>query len=471
MTTARSSWILAAFVFLSCNGKWFATEPNKENCTTDVGAIACKDEGGQCDVATGKCRKDLSCASAVDCAMGSAAWCKDGQCVPCDVDTRCVVWTNARNPSPRRDYCASLTNSPNTCAQCRPGQDKTDCTDLLKPTCDAASGLCRACAKDSDCASGVCRKPGDYPTSPPVAGLMTGQCVSSDSIAYVNNSGTPACAGTNSGSQTEPVCTVMQAQTLTPARAYIRLIGSGTPYVIPAVAAGGNLVIVGPGHSANPGAQVTNPISVTGGSLVLQGVQITQTTVVGMPAVRCSGGSLFLLDSSVVSDYKGVDGTGCGQLYVERTRVSSGQRGILVSGPYRIVNTAVASAGTGGGVGGEEYAVDLTTGATGYFAFNTITRYFGGVRCLPSLTLTDSIIVTSMNDVGGCMTQRVVTGANNVELATGLEPKLLNKGAKNTACCIDQGRMPASNEPVPTDFYGTARPNGEEYDIGFHEIN
>lgn len=46
------------------------------------------------------------------------------------------------------------------------------------------------------------------------------------------------------------------------------------------------------------------------------------------------------------------------------------------------------------------------------------------------------------------------------------DPKLI---ADPSNLCIDKG-MPDANQTIKDDYYGTARPQGNGYDIGFQEV-
>jgi hypothetical protein len=137
-----------------------------------------------------------------------------------------------------------------------------------------------------------------------------------------------------------------------------------------------------------------------------------------------------------------------------------------------MINSAVS------GVGAGPYGVLIQDSAVGTFAFNTVTGNPNGVQCrLQSQTITDSIVaLITTKQVDKCAATRVYQGTavDFVHPYVSPNPTFdlhLSDTANNAACCVDKGSAPAPSEPqVPTDFFGTARPKGAGYDLGFHEL-
>lgn len=326
-----------------------------------------------------------------------------------------------------------------------------------------------ACIADNECASGLCRKAGDLPTTPPIAGLMTGQCVPAGQIAYVDNSAKGS--DTNPGTQAMPFQTVAKA--MMAGKPYISVAASATKY--PAVSvSSGNFVMVGPGRDLSPTATFDS-ITVSGGALVVAEAQVTP--MLSAAAVTCSGASSSVsLVHTIITNTsgRGVDASAtCGQLTVERSRVTGTRYGIIIAGTvstpvtYRIVNTAVTNSGNM--ASGELHGVYLDRYASGYFAFNTLNNNNRGINCTTGQMISDSIVTgtgpANANAVDSCTAMRVVTA--NVDIMAGPEPKLLDT-AKNATCCIDKAIPDASAPKV--DYYGTSRPQGAAYDIGYFEV-
>ncbi len=329
-----------------------------------------------------------------------------------------------------------------------------------------------ACTTDNECpATGHCRRLGDYPQVSPISALMPGQCYSATDTGIVNNSGSPACNDTGVGTQAAPYCQISAA--LAANKKYIFVGASPTPYAGFTVSSGA-VAVLGPTRDAkvtpNPLAQV-GQAQLNGASLLLYGLQVTATTA--LPTVTCRGanGSLNVWNSAISSGDRGIDAIGCANLDVEQTRITSNKSGIVIIGPsaplpattFRIVNVAAAN----GGTSSDPWGVYLgnNTSANGYFAFNTITNYIGGVSCNVSPMVMDNSIIAgnTVLQVFGCSpTSRVIT--SGVTFTPGPEPKI---DASQT-CCVNKAIPDASAPKV--DYYGTARPQGGGYDIGYDEV-
>lgn len=464
-------FFLAAVAGLSCDAI-FPPVDNPENCALP-NAAPCPDTM-VCDKTSSlKCVPiKNSCTGPATCPSETNAACPvdTGICTPCSADNQCTAWSTAHNHTPALTHC-----SVGLCIECTVN---ADCTDALKPACDSSTHACRGCKTDGDCATGICRKAGDYPETSPVPGLMTGQCVAATDIAYASNNGS-GCSDTGAGTMTQPFCSVAKA--MTAGKAYINVLPSGTAYPALSVTTG-SVVLIGPGRDASTTA-IFPSVTVNGtGSLVISGVRVAASATAPAGAVTCTGGgSLYLRDAVITNTPgRGIDAeTGCAKLFVERTRINNttgygiivGNTGATVT-DYRIVNNALVLCGSPGT--GEEYAIKLgiKSSPTGYLAYNTLNKNYKGLVCDSDRTINDSIITASTGsiDVSGCnaSSQKNIV-STGVDLASGNEPKLLDT-ANNAAKCIDKGMMPTQPQVVQTDFYGTDRPQGAGYDIGYHEL-
>jgi hypothetical protein len=301
--------------------------------------------------------------------------------------------------------------------------------------------------------------------------------VAAESIAYASNNDA-GCIDSGAGTAAEPFCSIAAA--LTSGRPYLRLLPSSDTYPAFTVSTG-NVVITGPGRDASPTATLS-AVTVTGSSttLTLSGVKIVGDGV-QFGAVTCRGdGTLYLHDLMVKNPAgRGVDAElECSKVYVDRVRVNNTSAYAIVIGVvgttttrYRIINTAVVASGSL--ASGEEHAVFLgpRSSPMGTFAFNTITGSLRGVGCTSTRIVSNSIVagnVLSQVDSPCLGAATVIT--ENVDLEPGLDPKLQNTSA-NDACCVDRATAPTPTDPVvPTDYFGTSRPLGKGYDIGYHEL-
>lgn len=445
------------------------SEVNKDNCVLNPGV--CDIAGGQtCDMNLKRCvPRGGTCAGPVDCMMPTSASCSDGQCVPCSADNQCKAWSQARVLAAPLDFCVG-----GMCGNCRTSADCAGSSVGLR--CDDKTHLCRGCEAHTECDSaagagdGICRRPGDYPETPPV-GVETGKCVPSNLIAFATNKG--------SG------CEMMSANGSTLSRPYCSLTiaaASGKPYikVLPAnhsalTLSSTTVNLVGPGRDAAQGAILAG-LTVNGGTVSVS--DLTLQPNMGVVAAQCrANATLYLNYAKVYSNNGfGVDAQqDCAKVFVDRTRIEStgslaitvGEAGTAAT-TYRIVNSAVVQSGASDAANRNPVRLG-DNASSGVFAYNTLSGTVGGVSCTKTTqSLTDSIIsVGSGTPVATSCTQaRLAIGT--AELMAGTEP-MLTTSAANTGCCIDKGVKPVSNE-VTTDYFGTKRPVGGGFDIGFHEV-
>ncbi len=307
-------------------------------------------------------------------------------------------------------------------------------------------------------------------------------------IAYVNNN-TSSCKDSNPGTQDSPFCNITPA--ITANKPYINVAGSPKTYGTVALSSGGSFVIVGAGRDAMT-TTILDQVNVTNGTLVLSNLQVLPS--LASAAVTCNGStsSIYLASTVVINGTgRGIDAEmNCGQLTVDRTFVnckSNGFYGIIVGNSsgsmtsYRIVNSAVTQCGN---MSGEPYGVLLqhqAQASTGYFAFNTVTGNYNGVSCSIGMPLIQNSIIagnneynnTSVAQVNVCNTDSTVE-MNSAHVvfsptASGV-PALATGNATNTMWIVDRGTPPPGNQSVPTDYFGVTRPQGQQYDIGFQEL-
>ncbi len=479
MKNLRSYWLLALSVCLSCN-VLFPAEPNPNDCRNNAGL--CTAKGDICDQATGLCaRTDGSCTSATMCMMPSATVCTNNQCVPCGTNEDCIFWSTSRNATPKRSFCVNIHEA-NLCTECRPGQDLIDCTDPNKPTCDSNNGVCRDCRADNECISGICRKPGDYPDDPPIQNLKFGQCVSIDDISYVNKDKAGCLSSGSASSPDVPFCQLDAA--INAGKPYIKIAGNtnGKYQKINKDLQGRSFILVGEGRDTKP--TLLDEVRVQNGALVLSNLQVLASNNMAA-AVTCdgSGSSIYMVNSKIGNNGgRAVDAhLDCQHLTVDRSMIdchNNPKYGLFIGGTdvakttYRILNSAVIQCGDIADTG-ELYGIYLNLKAEGTFMFNTVYLNSRGLNCSNGkLYTTNSIITgstTGINMESNCGTPSyTVTG--NVDFMPGSEPKLVDGSAKNDACCVDKAQPPTGSQMFPTDYYGTSRPQGNGYDIGYQEL-
>ena len=494
MKTTRTFFILFAGTLLSCEAIFPAID-NPEYCTNENPEICPADT--TCDVAQHACVPIRNtCKDSSSCMSTTAAACpvETHICTPCTADNECKAWSTTHNTTINYGSCRTATpqgqQTPGrTCVECWPknvlGSTETEvkCTaDPLKPACDIdatgqGTGLCRPCKLDAECETGICRKAGDYPASSP---LQTGQCVAPTQIVYVNNyngATTSACSdGADAmGTPDKPFCTIQKAVSMGKGP-YISVAPSSAHYGSVNVTSG-SFIVNGPGRDVNPSAQIQQ-ITVNGGTITLLGMQIVGTGNVNDTAVSCSGASssVYLFNSMVNTDSRAIDASAnCGQLTIDRTLVScKGQPkfGALVGSDtgtptsYRIVNSGFSGCGNSMGVM-EPYTIKLNGGASGVFAFNTVTGAYRAMYCGSSTQrILNSIVVAMQSDTGCDYTNSGSITDFSLFDKTAL-PRLT---LMSYDAVVDRGIDPGLQPAIITDVDGKMRPMGSQYDVGMQEI-
>lgn len=451
---------------------------NPADCTYDDSI--CTNAGLSCDPKLHQCVAVAGCLTAAMCSSPSASACIDSQCAACTTDAQCGDWSRLRNATPQRNFCVSLGQQ-NTCSECRPGLSETDCPDPMSSICDATLALCRPCRADKDCASRICRKLGDYPEVSPVPGVLTGQCVPSSQISYVDQDN-PACqASGTSSTPAQPLCSVTAAFntglpyiSIAPSRMYYPELNLNMPGKI--------FVMVGPNADTRSYAYYDR-ITVTNGTLVLANIYLAPITA-GNAQINCIGSqsSVYVTSSNMVNANKIqtrlIDASkDCGQITVDRMLMSClnlAKSALLIGGTgtvttnYRVVNTAIASCGGAA----EPYAIQISDKAQGYFGFNNIYGNYRGIQCTSSSqTIVNSIVAANaLSQIDGCTFDPAYNLTDVDKIDAPSAPFLQPTGAKNTMNVVDKALAPAASQLVPIDFDGNPRPQGKGYDIGIQEL-
>ncbi len=407
-----------------------------------------------CDIATHLCGPIPDAGTDLAMCAASAA-CPDatpicaGMCRACSSNADDAACAARSAAAPR---CDSSTGK---CVACRADTQATDCA-AATPICD--QGACRKCAAHAECASLICNADGSCATD----------------VAYVDNQN-GACTGTHSGTINDPYCDI---QTALNSKSNIHVTASNTAYSSFTVS-NGTIVIVGPSARITGGAGPA--VSVTGGSLLLDGVEVTGAFA-GQTGVYCAaavlGPTLTVLRSNI-HDLAGVGiSTNNCKLILDRDAIGPGNSGggISITGTqYAITNCFIVGNGAAGpgvtiGLGSSELA-----GGPG-FAHDTVAKNVtlagvAGLACNAGITAITNTIVWG-NDTGGSGTcnfvHTVTTGNPDFVNATGpaFDFHLAGRTTANDACCIDQ----LTTSPVDHDFDGRLRPQNVKWDIGAHEV-
>lgn len=450
------------------------------NCNNNPGIceslgvnFSCNNMLGCCDEAPlGRCNKQS------DCKTNDKPVCDiaNNICVSCSStnttlgDQQCAAWSSAQVDPLNRSLCIN-----GLCAECR---TLNDCTRTGRKSCDPVDNICKGCSMHSQClpGSGLCKLDASLlATSDTLSNI--GECVNTTDVVYVDR-GYVNCS-TGDGTQGKPFCELNSA--VATGKSYIMLKGNGSAavnmYQPVTVDSGRQVSIMGPGRDVVANQQaVISGVSVTGGGRVtLNGVTVTNTA--GQPSVQCgASASLYVQNvqiSNIANPGGGIYANSCTRVNVERTKIAGTLGyGIYITGGsgHRVINNAIIN----GGSAAEPSGMRLSGSASGLFAFNTIANNRqGGVVCDSPVSITDSIVMA--NGAGpelsaNCQPTRIVTTGVTLDPsytnAMPGDPKLI---ADPSNLCIDKG-MPDTNKTIKDDYYGTVRPQGNGYDIGFHEF-
>lgn len=354
---------LAPMLLLACSASDAptsdpATDASIDSVASDASANA---DSSAADSGSG------SDASPTESGTDTATGCKsDGDCTAptprCEVALGlcrgCLAMTDCKDAS--KPICSSLL----TCVACDT-PERCEALDAAKPACDPG-GACRPCAKDSECASGLCIKADDCPQVAPVSGLTVGRCVPSANVERVTPSTIAAAlAGT---------------------KAYLVL----APGAYPALTLSRPVGLIGPGRegTATTTAVIDSVLVNTTGAVTLSDLQLSNST---STALTCRQADLCVararIDNTTASGGAAIDAWAeCSSLTLERSWVRNANGSAVIVGTalsapknvrYRLVNDVVVQSGTST----VPYAILLGKTSEGVFAFNTLADNAGTISC------------------------------------------------------------------------------------------
>ena len=318
---------------------------------------------------------NLTCGA----CSGTTPICKGGVCVGCTGpgggEAGCTTL------SPATPHCLTSGAASGSCVGCR---DSTDCIDSSKPSCDATTHACRACAADAECPSEVCDLTPGSPT--------LGRCVSN--VIYVD--GGPNGNDGNDGSMQKPVATistgVMKAMQASASVVRIAAVAGGYYGAENLSLNNAVVTLVGETGAAIRPKGTNNAAFVTMGSsgkVVVRNLIFTQGAGTMGNGILCSGGTLTVLTCSIHSNAQfGIDANMCGSLVVDRSLIgppsattTGNQQGAMrvgASTSFRITNNFVVRNGNNVGNSGGGVVINTMTGVTPHdLVANTIANNVG----------------------------------------------------------------------------------------------
>jgi hypothetical protein len=186
----------------------------------------------------------------------AAPYCVSSTCVSkCSVNSDCTDPMNA--------ICAS----DGACVQCTMN---AECTTATAPICDSDSRACRGCAKDSDCAGGVCVE-------------AEGTCVADADTVFVTMMGTD----TGTCTRAAPCASIAYGVSQAGARRVIHVLG-GSLSSPNAINLSGNRVLDGEDTTLTGG---TPPLTISGGTVTVEGFRVAgpSSTSTSVPAIAVNG--------------------------------------------------------------------------------------------------------------------------------------------------------------------------------------
>lgn len=463
------------------------TRQSPYNCKSDPTICATLGPTFVCDMTQGCCQDEPPgfCRKTADCVNADKPVCNlsTNTCVPCATgamqaqgNQQCADWAAAQSDPLKRNLCIN--------GQCGECLNNSDCTRPGKNFCDQVSNICGGCTQNSDCpGSNICKRDvsllatGDDLTK-------IGDCAAASDVAYIDNSYFNCNVG--DGTRLNPYCQVSMAlaQPQPPSFIFVEGRGDATVHLYQPFTVGTSgqrLAILGPGRDIQP---YTTAQAVLDGVTVSNGAQVTLMNLAltnhqPQPAVTCNGSSTLYMSNVLISDSAqppqgGVYATMCGKVTIEKSKIAyaAGYGVYIVGGSgHRVINNAIIDNGSAAAQAG----MRLSGGAAGLFAFNTIAgNRMGGIVCDSIVPVTDSIVLA--NGAGTqvsstCQQQRIVSSGITLDpsytaATMAGDPKLISDPSN---LCIDQGLVDA-NKTVKDDYFGSARPQGGGYDIGFQEV-
>lgn len=441
-----------------------------------------------------KANPNACCVSADDCsqaglesvtACGDGLTCVNNQCTQetCSTDgcsaatPVCNVVTNACDGCTDSSQCASYLGqnvcdpSSGACVGCV----TTDDCPMATPVCDA--GTCRACAVDSDCASGACAD--------------DGSCVDASEIVYLDP------VGQDSGScpVTAPCrsLTYAFAQTSEQRAHIVMNTGAYVDHVNLARVETDPMVFIHGG-----GSTISMPTGNDGGT-----ISTTRTTFNNVSIVNDYGRALDLTSGElrnvhITSHFRGlgaggtvtvrdvtltgmggdaIDTFGPTTLTLDRVRIEgSWAKGIASDFGTNLTVTNTLIEGTA------DLAIDLSRVDNASLAFITVADSGSdsgtgprAVACAASVVVRDSIIwapgMTSRVALQGCNVATSIVGPDPVSGVSNADPQFVNASAHDYHLAAGSPAIDKATTGPAVDFEGDPRPNGSGYDLGADEAH
>lgn len=296
--------------------------------------------------------------------------------------------------APEARFCdadGSVAGIANTCIAVPAGRctENADCD--LGEVCGAQELRCRSCAEHAECDSLACDR-------------EAGACFEESRVVYVD-----AARGADGdcGTRAEPCATIMGSggavdEVSGGSRDVIKLLGS----VNEAVSLSLDVHLVGPAAITRPSDQPA--VAVTGGSVVLDDLEVSGGRGPAGAAVSCSGAELEIVAAEVSDDdQSGVVATDCA-LSIERSLIAGNLGGGLsVAGSSFVVrnNFIVDNGDNGSAFGGASLE---STVADSIFELNTVAGNRAAsasespsVSCEVPMTAVGNLVFANIRSGGG----------------------------------------------------------------------
>lgn len=469
----RLGWFVIICAWIGCDALPFeagylTTKLNPKYCDQEVNPCqageVCNFQTNACQQSTGTCSPDTG----IGCTQDTAPVCSgDSRCIGCDTmnaatgDGQCQKW--ASDQKNQKKICLA-----GVCKECR---TNSDCKEPGKAFCDQLRNTCVGCTDDVQCpVSNFCKKD-DSSLATNDSTSNIGDCVAPDAVAYVNKTN-GSCSDTamDAGGATKPFCQISKA-ILMSGKSYIRVQG-GIEYESIVVDQSKRVVIYGPGKTMSSvlSARVT-----AGARLTLQDIAVSAAIMSPSTGalIQCDMAYLTVRRSLLTgrgASQGGILANQCPRVIVERTKFDQiNGNGLFIAGgsAHFVVNNAIIRSGSPFLSMADRFGLRIGQGVTGStFAFNTLIQNQAGVFCETTATgITDSIVQDNagMQQIMGCtIITNVVTSGAVIDMTSGNDPMI----TMETANVVNKA---TTNPMVKEDYFGTPRPMGGAYDIGFHE--
>ncbi|MBA3405187.1 MAG: right-handed parallel beta-helix repeat-containing protein [Gemmatimonadaceae bacterium] len=283
---------------------------------------------------------ELTCAASTQCDL-TAPFCNGGTCADsCEDDTSCPGFGQVGSP-----FCVE-----EQCVECREGM--SDCANAR--ICDG--NVCRDCANNDECATGLC--------------TAAGSCATPDDVAFAH----PLGSATSACTEADP-CTLQRAVALTPTRRFIQ-ISPGSYQNAATLELNGSRVLTGAGADqvsitntgTGPVLAVADNADITVEGLKIFGAKNGATAGAG---ITCTTGTLQVRAVIITMNASHGIQSSCKLELREASLISNGGFGLdhVATPPtaYLIERCSVVSNGTGG----------VRVSGSGIARNNSITRNLG----------------------------------------------------------------------------------------------